>query len=667
MKTAEDRRATDPSGRIRILMLCLVLASVLAFWGAWRTAPPPKGVAQDGVLSLSAHDLDGELSLEGPWEVFPNALLSPADFAVPNPPTPGGFLRFPGAWKGVAGLTNRGEATLRLRLIPPPGERRMTLRLMDVHIAYRLWANGDLVAQSGVPGRSKETETAHRSLVLAPLVLSGAPVDLTLQVSNHHFRRGGVAEPILLSPPGVAEAARLRGWVLSAFFCGVLLVAGIYHLSIHALRRHDAPPLYFGLYALLLLGYTASSNSTLWLVAEILPSWVSPEALESFSLLSYVAASVALYLFFLTLYPEEFSRRLGRLSDLRLPVFVVARIAFPAFVSYWVILGLLLLTIPLSGYYVARMAVCVRRKRPGADILLVGCVILAGAALNDILVHVGAVEGDYLIMPGLFAFVLFQALALAVRFTRSFAVVERLSSELEGKNAALRDEMKERNRLEREVIAISENERRRISHELHDGLCQQLTAARLRCSVLQENLSAQTEVARDVKALGGLLSASTEDAYALSRGLWPVEHDPSAPGPSLEELVRWARRVGGVAVDLRQDRRCAKCVNPHATALYRIAQEALTNAVKHARAERVRVSVACAGDGWVELVVRDDGIGRAASAQGRDGGLGLRIMAHRANVIDADLSIADAPEGGTVVRCVAPCGRFAAENEGTAE
>ncbi|SBV98705.1 Diverse 7TM receptor transmembrane region [uncultured Alphaproteobacteria bacterium] len=663
MRTAEDRHATEPGGRIRFLMLFLVLASALAFWSAWRSARPIRGTAEAGVLSLSAHDLDGELSLEGPWTVFPGALLSPTDFADPKPPLPQGELRFPGTWKGTAGLTDRGEATFRLRLIPPPGERRMILRLMDIHIAYRLWADGNLIAQSGVPGRSETTEDAHRSLVLAPLVLRGEPVDLTLQVSNHHFRKGGVAEPILLSSPGVAEAARARSWVLSACFCGVLAVTAIYHLSIYALRRHDPPPLYFGLYALLLLVYAAGSNTTLWLAGEILPRQVPPAAMEGTALLSYVAASVTLYRFFLTLYPDAFSRRLRVASDLRLPVFVVAQAAFPSFVAYWVILGLLLLTIPLSGYYIARMTVCVRRGRPGADILLVGCVILAGAAVNDILIHAGAIEGSYLVMPGLFAFVLFQALTLAMRFTRSFAEVERLSSELEGKNSVLRAEMEERDRLEREVIAISEDERRRIGHELHDGLCQQLTAARLRCSVLAENLSGQTGFARDARALGGLLAATTEDAYALSRGLWPVEHDPAAPGPSLEELVRSVRRDDGVSVELHQDRHCAKCANPHATALYRIAQEALSNAMKHAQASHVRVSLTCAGDGRVELIVQDDGIGRIAADQGHGGGLGLRIMAHRANVIEADLSIADAPGGGTVVRCIAPCSRGAAIRE----
>ena len=87
--------------------------------------------------------------------------------------------------------------------------------------------------------------------------------------------------------------------------------------------------------------------------------------MENVALLSYVAASVSLYRFFLTLYPREFSRRLRVASDLRLPVFVVAQVAFPPFVAYWVILGLLLLTLPLSGYYVARLVVCVRRGRPG--------------------------------------------------------------------------------------------------------------------------------------------------------------------------------------------------------------------------------------------------------------------------------------------------------------
>jgi signal transduction histidine kinase len=83
----------------------------------------------------------------------------------------------------------------------------------------------------------------------------------------------------------------------------------------------------------------------------------------------------------------------------------------------------------------------------------------------------------------------------------------------------------------------------------------------------------------------------------------------------------------------------------------------VVNAVRHARARRIGISLECVpGQSQVRLVVSDDGVGRGAGAPSR-GGLGLRIMAHRAKLIGGTLSVDDAEAGGTVVACVAPCGR----------
>jgi signal transduction histidine kinase len=108
-------------------------------------------------------------------------------------------------------------------------------------------------------------------------------------------------------------------------------------------------------------------------------------------------------------------------------------------------------------------------------------------------------------------------------------------------------------------------------------------------------------------------------------------------------------------------RHCGQCTNPNMRTLYRIAQEALTNAAKHAQARTIRVRLHCPAQDGVTLTVRDDGIGRTASAQQgfRTGGLGLGIMAHRAGVIHAKLTIEDAPRGGTIVTCAAPCDKHA--------
>jgi signal transduction histidine kinase len=232
----------------------------------------------------------------------------------------------------------------------------------------------------------------------------------------------------------------------------------------------------------------------------------------------------------------------------------------------------------------------------------------------------------------------------------SFALADRINIMRREKE----QEMLERIKLEHEILHISEDERRRISHDLHDGLCQQLTGARLHCSVLEEKLAGEGSFHPELAQLSSLLEASVDHAYDLSRGLWPVEQDSYGLGHSLEELTRRLADSSGIDILFRQERGCEECTIAGATQLYRITQEAITNAVKHARASRIDVALTCQGHSGLSLAVRDNGIGRAA-ASATKGGLGMGIMAHRARVAGGSLTVSDAEGGGTLFTCIVPC------------
>jgi Signal transduction histidine kinase len=279
---------------------------------------------------------------------------------------------------------------------------------------------------------------------------------------------------------------------------------------------------------------------------------------------------------------------------------------------------------------------------------------MGATGINDMLYDLQMIQSVYLIHIGMFVFIFFQAIALSIRFSRSFHAVEQLSCELSGKNRDLEEEMAERTRLEREIVNISEEERRSISHQLHDGLCQLLTGVRLHFSSLRRQLSDADRQKPEVAEVSSLLEESVNHAYDLSRGLWPVEHDSNALSPSLEELTRRLAESSGVVIEFNQQRGCRVCTNKGVTQLYRIAQEALTNAVKHARAGRIAVALQCQNRGELTLTVQDDGIGRDL-AERTKGGLGMGIMQHRARLINAHLTVADAAGGGTLVSCTIPC------------
>ena len=638
----------------------LVCAGLWLIFGTLHGPAPIGLTADNGVTAVPESRLErgDTFALDGPWQVYWGRLLTPDDLARPDAPAPTGVMRFPGSWRGerfdAQTPGGPGVATFRLGLQPPDGNRSLTLRLFDLRLAYRLWANGRLIAESGRPGLDAASERPDRSLILAPLETTGQPVDLVLQLSNHRFRAGGVGDPILLAKAGVLQAARDRVWIFSAFFCGVLLVAGIYHLLLHALRPQDISFLYFGIYALLIFGYAANSNSTYWLSHAVVADWLDPALLDQLSIACYALSGAVLFRFYRSLFPQDFSQGLQFVSDLRPAVFLVSMLGFPPVWQSWLIVVLMLAGLAFTSYFLVRLTVCVVKRRSGAVLLLSGALLLAFTSSHDILVHTDVIEGEYVVLYGLFALVVFQSSALALRYAQNFQTVERLSRDLHRNIDALRDEMRRRRELEGEVIRVSEDERRRVSYQVHDGLCQQLTAARLRYSMLAAAGDAGRSPA--MIELGRLLSAASEDAYALSRGLWPVEHDAAAAGPTLGELVESARRTSGIDIGLAQDWPCATCDGGNLGVLCRIAQEALANAVKHAGASRIDVSLRCA-DGVTQLAVEDDGAGCSADPAPATGGLGLRIMKHRANAIGAELAIEAAPTGGTIVRCRAGCSK----------
>lgn len=647
-----------------------LLAALLLLTGCRTATDGPH--AQNGALDLRGYDpaTMGPAHLNGAWEFYWNRLLTPRDFATnATAPAPSGFLSLPGGWKGtrVDGETlgGTGQATLRLRLRLWPGAEKLTLRLFDIPMAYRLWANGKLVAGSGVVGADAATEIPLRSLVLAHIAPEGKDLELVLQISNHHFRSGGVPEGLQLAPPGPLEAERDGVWTFSAIFAGCLLLTLLYHLFLFYLDRNLVSAGYFSIYCFCMLCYCLTSNTSFWAVNRFLPPLPHNWA-EYAPLFFHLACSPMLFRFSDALYPKVFHPAVRYLVDARLVIFILLLpTATDHHISQYIAFSIFL-ALGYAFYFVQRLFVCARRGLSGAGLLLLGFVVFLLVCLNDGLSHAKVINTPYLLEFGMLFLIITQSLALAKRFTHAFQSVGKLSQELERKNQSLMAEMEERNRLEREVVSISDEERRRISHELHDGLCQKLTGARLRAAILHKKLNG-TDEGDAMTGLKELLDASTDDAYRTSRGLWPVEHDPTAPGPSLEDLARRIAKDTGIDVHFEKHRHCGQCTNPNMSTLYRIAQEALINAVKHARAHTISVELRCPTRAGVILTVSDDGVGRAAAARknATRGGLGLGIMAHRAEIIHAELTIEDAPRQGTVVTCAAPCANAVSPNFST--
>src|SRR5664279_645957 len=193
-----------------------------------------------------------------------------------------------------------------------------------------------------------------------------------------------------------------------------------------------------------------------------------------------------------------------------------------------------------------------------------------------------------------------------------------LEARVRQRTLALTREMAERQRLEEEILRVSEREQRRIGHDLHDSLCQHLTGTALAGQVLGERLAAKSlPEAADASKVVELVEEGINLARNLARGLYPVEMEAEGLMGAFRDLtdnITNRARVRGVF-------ECAAPVLIHddgaATQLYRIAQEAVRNALQHGKPKRIGVTLAERGS-VVTLTVEDDGVGVPETAEKSD-------------------------------------------------
>ena len=208
-------------------------------------------------------------------------------------------------------------------------------------------------------------------------------------------------------------------------------------------------------------------------------------------------------------------------------------------------------------------------------------------------------------------------------------------------------DVSEQQQLQREILEIPIQEQRRIGRDLHDGLGQQLTGLGLLATSLL-NKASKPEHEMAAQLARGLQEAIAQ-VRALSRGLMPVDVDAAGFDHSLENLIADLRLQSRLTISLEIRQNIALADSSMAMHLFRIAQEALNNAVKHADASEVIVSLGVE-DGRACLSIRDDGCGFDTRVKSVNT-LGLRIMQHRCDLIDAELHVASQVGEGTEIKC----------------
>jgi signal transduction histidine kinase len=232
------------------------------------------------------------------------------------------------------------------------------------------------------------------------------------------------------------------------------------------------------------------------------------------------------------------------------------------------------------------------------------------------------------------------------------------------RTAALTQEIQGRLRLQKELLETSEREQRRIGQDLHDSLCQHLTGTALAGHFLGQKLAGKSlpETA-EADRLVELVEEAIELTRTLARGLHPIEIRTGRLTDNFQELANGTSERFKVTCSFECPEIAPLFDVNTATHLYRIAQESITNAVRHGKAKHINICLDSA-DHEIVLTVTDDGVGLPENARSGDG-MGLRIMAYRADMIGATFNIERLPTNGTRITCILPSGNVSHENHAT--
>jgi len=232
--------------------------------------------------------------------------------------------------------------------------------------------------------------------------------------------------------------------------------------------------------------------------------------------------------------------------------------------------------------------------------------------------------------------------------------ISRLENRAERQHIRTERAERELRRLSQQLVRAQEDERRSLSRELHDEMGQTLTALRVELGNLEKLRAGPTEVfhahMEDAKRLASETLASARN---LAAGLRPSVLDDLGLGPALEWQAREFSRRTGVPVEVQVEGLPPELPESHRTCVYRVAQEALTNCARHARAGRIRILLYTDAE-RLSLAVEDDGRGFAPDAPRQPGGLGLIGIEERVAELGGTLAIHSQPGKGTLLKISLP-------------
>ncbi len=394
---------------------------------------PPTAV--NGVLDLRDWDFeqDGSINLDGQWEFYWQQLLTENDFQQTPPPEKTGSITVPSKWTGyeVKGksLGQYGYTTYRLTVLVNDSITMPALKVDSLGTAYQLEVAGQVIAQNGVVGTSRNNSAPEYLPLIEPLPGVHNSISIIVRISNFHYYKGGLWSPIRLGNLPQIQTRHEQDKGIDWFFLGGLVLMGLYHIGLFIIRRNSQMALHFGLFCLFSAFRTLTVGEEQFLYTVLPSSWWW--FIIKIELVSLYMAQIHVVIFLYLLFPIQTHKRViqGIVAFFITAALMV--IFIPIRVSGHVVpisLILILFTLVYGMYIIAKASWA---KEMGAYLYLVSILIVGSMALNDILYVNNIVNTGMVAHYGIIVLVLTQAVILSQRFSHALEQVEKQSEILE--------------------------------------------------------------------------------------------------------------------------------------------------------------------------------------------------------------------------------------------
>lgn len=497
---------------ITFMAFCCLFLMLLPSYGN-NSEIVKKPYAEKGIIDLHGWNFekDGSINLDGEWEFYPG-LLKPGDFIKPENRRIRKYIKVPGMWKNLslegAVIPPRGENTYRLEIISKADEKIKTLSIYCVYSAYRIWINGILTDEKGMPDASSQKGNnfvfVHNKKFLPFTPVSGVN-EIVLQVANYDYRSGGIDRPLELENEEVTKHNRLLKHTIDMIIVGLVLFFGIYNLLFYLFRRQNISALYTGLFCLILAINIFNLNIRILSGPLAYPG--NPYLLDYLTIILLV---LFIIMTVRSLFPDDFFQPVLSFDKTVSAVFIPALffMDFRRAEQLMNVFFILMLFFILYNGYVFLKAIYNRRN--DAIILSIGFVSLFAGGINDTLYVLWIIKTVNIAQYTMVIFCITTTIVVARRYSMA---MQKLSNELVEKNISLG----KLDRLKDQLLANTSHELRTPLHGII-GLSESMlagTSGRL-TPVAEENLLL---IASSGHRLSGMVNDLLDMAKIQEEGL----------------------------------------------------------------------------------------------------------------------------------------------------